>query len=334
MVRRQLSEMVFVGLAFVGCGNDGAAAHHDDASVGGALDGAIDAPAPLIDAPPPPADHYHYVIDKVSIPTTNTQARELGLDLNGDATVDNQLGMVFSVFGGMGFAPQASFDKEVDTGKSIMLADLYALDFMNAQAATFTMFPGTNPMPTACAGSQDTVCRHHLTGSASFTSNPQPFEQPLTGNFVNGTLAAGPGHLKIQLAFADAPPAQITLLGARVKLSSVSGSAITTAILAGGVTTSDLDNKVIPALQVSMMAGVTRDCPTATPPDCICMQSSAGQTSLGLFDANRDCVISVDELRTNSLIESLLSPDVTLENQQCLSIGIGAHAVPAGFFLP
>ena len=83
------------------------------------------------------------------------------------------------------------------------------------------------------------------------------------------------------------------------------------------------------------MTSVMRDCPTATPGNnCICTDNSTGKTNLGLFDADHDCSISVDELRNNSLIVSLLSPDVTVENQQCLSIGVKAHAVPAGFVAP
>lgn len=40
---------------------------------------------------------HRYVVDAFSVPTTNTQARELGGDLNGDKTADNQLGMCFSL---------------------------------------------------------------------------------------------------------------------------------------------------------------------------------------------------------------------------------------------
>ncbi len=40
-----------------------------------------------------------YVIDRIELPTNNTEARQFGLDLNGDKTVDNQLGMVISTLG-------------------------------------------------------------------------------------------------------------------------------------------------------------------------------------------------------------------------------------------
>jgi len=321
-----LRRIVWVAL-LVGCGDDGVAPR--DA----AIDAEID--ASMIDAPPPPVGHYYYVIDKVSVPTTNTQARAYGLDLNTDGTVENQLGMVMSTLASMGAEVQVSQDKAIDTGAEILLADLNTTDFTNAAGSTFTLYQGSNPMPQACLNAQDTACRRHLTGMSSFTALATAVDPPLAGNFVNGTLAAGPGHLTLQIVWPDSPPSTVTLLGARVKASSVSPTAIGAAILAGGVTMTDINGKVIPAMQVGIMAAVTRDCTMlSSPPGCGCAQNSTGKTNIGLYDANHDCAVSVDELRTNSLIVSLLSPDVTLESQQCLSLGVQAHAVPAGFIAP
>jgi hypothetical protein len=42
-------------------------------------------------------------------------------------------------------------------------------------------------------------------------------------------------------------------------------------------------------------------------------------------------VITLDEIRNNSLIQSLLAPDVTLEGQPALSLGFGVTAVKAAF---
>ena len=41
--------------------------------------------------------------------------------------------------------------------------------------------------------------------------------------------------------------------------------------------------------------------------------------------------ISLAEIKNNSLIQSLLAPDVTINGQDALSFGIGFDAVPAGF---
>ncbi len=340
MKRGMVSGAVLVGIA--GCGGDGAAVRRDaavmqqDAATDAAIDAAIDA-APPIDAPQPPGAHYHYVLEKVNIPTTNTEAREFGLDLNANGTIDNQLGMVFVTLSSMGIETEPWTDKQIDTGTELMLADLSALDFTNAQASTFTIYQGSNPMPAACAGSGDTVCRKHLTGSASFTALTAPVDPLLVGNVVNGTYttATGPGHLTIQLAFPETTPTQVTLLGARVKLVGPSSTALPNAILAGGVTKSDVDDKIIPAMRTGFMAVVTRECTMlSNPPACGCPQGSKGRTYLGLFDANQNCDIALDEVRNNSLILSLLTPDVTIEGKPCVSIGVSTQAVPASFADP
>lgn len=45
----------------------------------------------------------------------------------------------------------------------------------------------------------------------------------------------------------------------------------------------------------------------------------------------RDCAVSVAEIEENSLIQSLLAPDVMVEGQQALSLGIKVEAAPATF---
>jgi len=142
------------------CGNS--PAKHADAKP---VDMMIDMRVPPPDAPP---GFFYYVIDHEHVPTSNTEARMYGLDLDGDGTVNNQLGMVLATFSGMGFDIQGTTTKAIDTGSILMLGDLYALDFTNTTGSTFTMFDGANPSPAPCSSSSDTVCRHHLTGSGIF----------------------------------------------------------------------------------------------------------------------------------------------------------------------
>ena len=101
----------------------------------------------------PEGTHYHYVANKVFVPTTNTQAREYGLDLNKDGTVDNQLGMVLSTLGSMGFDIQTTIDTAVAEGSIILLADFQTKDFTNTTAAGIQVFLGdkatATPMPAA-----------------------------------------------------------------------------------------------------------------------------------------------------------------------------------------
>ena len=289
-------------------------------------DAAVDAPAMAQGA------HSHYVVDKVIVPTTSAQAKMYGLDLNGDGTVDNELGSVLATLSSMGANLQASVDHAVAVGDILMLADVQTSAFDNASDAGFTLYTGQNPNPAPCLNAQDTVCGQHLQGTGSFDVAAMPRDTPLVGAFASGTYTGGPGHLPLQISvLAGSMPLTLDLIGARVKFDATSTN-LTSGIIAGAVSQNDLDTKVFPAVQVSLSAQVAADCTNLTsPPGCGCASGSTGATLIGLFDANHDCAISVDEIKNNTLIQSLFAPDVTIEGMPALSAGVGFTAVPATF---
>ena len=293
-------------------------------------------PDAAIDAPPADAGmaegtHTHYVIDHMTLPTTHPEAPQDGLDLDGNGTIDNQLGSVLAPFASQGFDPQPAMTKAVDTGAIILLADLQTTSFTSATAAGFTTYSGTNPNPMPCTSPADTVCRQHLQGTGAFDAAATPRDPALIGAVTAGTFTGGPGHLPIQLALLGGQPLTLDLIGARVKLTATS-TAITQGVIAGGVAQSDITGKLYPALQQTLTATVAADCTALTsPPGCGCTANSPGATVLGLFDTNHDCAISVDEVANNSLIQNLFQPDVMLEGQPALSLGFAITAVPATF---
>ena len=294
----------------------------------------------------PEGTHYHYVANAVYVPTSNTQAREYGLDLNADGTVDNQLGMVLSTLAGMGFDIQATIDTAVAEGSIILLADFQTKDFMNTTAAGVQVFLGENPTPAACGAGEmytpmtKTGCKKHLDGNGSFSiaaSSPQ--NAALGGKIVNGTFTGGPGDLSLQIALGGTDAIKLDLIGARAKGSAITdaqiGSGTSGGIVFGGaVTKEDIDTKVIPAIQAQLVPIIMEDCtePTMPATGCGCMADSTGKTILGLFDTSpKDCAVSVDEIKNNSLIVSLLAPDVTINGKMALSLGIKATAVKATY---
>ncbi len=323
---------ILVGV--LGCGDDGGTNTPTDASP----DALPDAPpdAPLVDAPPPPVGHQHYVISQLRVPTSNPEAQAFGLDLDNDQTVDNQLGMVLSTFATMGFPIQEGYSRAIDQGTSITLVDLVATDLMTAATATLALFKGTNAMPSPCNGAADLACRRHLAGTGTFTAAATPVHAPLAGAIIGNTLTAGPGQLTIDLVFNGSTPVAVTLIGARVQASTISQGGIGNLILAGAISQTDITGTVIPAMRDGYAARVAVDCTALTsPPTCGCAGGSDGATYLSLFDtAPKDCAISLAEVRDNSLIQSLLAPDVTINNVNALSIGVRATAVPAGFVAP
>jgi hypothetical protein len=309
----------------------------------------------------PEGMHYHYVANQVNVPTNNTQARAYGLDLNGDGTVDNQLGMVLGTLASMGFDIQGNINTSVADGGIIVLIDFQTKDFTSTAAAGVAAYLGANPTPPACNGSADTTCQHHLTGTGSFEiAAGTPTNASLAGKIVGGTFTGGPGDLALQIAIGGQTPIELDLIGARAKASAISATAIgaTTAPntataastggvnLGGAITQEDLNNKIIPQIQQQLGPIIVRDCcgtgntahptcdATANPP-CGCVDGSTGKTILGLFDtAPKDCTVTVTEIQTNSLIMSLLAPDVTINGKMALSLGINVTTVGATFTPP
>ena len=306
---------------------------------GGGSSTPIDAPPDmLIDAPPPPLGHHHYVLDSVLVPTSNTTARDLGQDLNGDQAIDNQLGMVLGTLSSMGLDVQQTTTQNIDRGASITLVDLFANDLTTEPAATFAAFVGSAPMPAACASASDTVCRHHLGGNATFTVTAgAPTNPPLTGALVAGSMTTAPGHLAMPLVmFAGASPVLVNLIGAKVVLGAPAATKLGMLKIGGAITAAEVDTKVIPGMRDGFAAIVMRDCTAlSSPPTCGCPASSSGKTILDLFEqAPKDCMVSVTEVKTNSLIQALLAPDVMIDGMMALSIGVKATAVEAGFVAP
>jgi hypothetical protein len=326
-------------LAFAACGKSSTG--HSDAAVDAIAELPVDAPPDsALDAPPPPAGHHHYVADHEHVPTSTMQARQFALDLGAsttnapDGTVDNQLGNVLSALQGQGFDVAGATDRAVDTGAMIILLDYRAADLAATLDAGLALDDGADPIPAACASPSDTVCRHHLAGTGSFTVSATGPE--VGGSVVGGKLTAGPGPLHLQTA-AFGTPIGLDLANARVVLTMATDTTVGSAIVAGGVTQSDLNTKIFPSLQQQQMAAVAHDCTDTNPADnCGCASGSPGATAIGLFDTTpKDCMISVDEVKNNTLIKSLFAPDIcsaaTCIKPDLLSFGVQLTAVHADF---
>lgn len=277
--------------------------------------------------------HRTYVVDSIAVPTTSSEARMYGLDLDNDTIIDNQLGNVIAALSGMGVDASAMVTRAIDRGETILLAKIGTTSFVDAQVATFETFAGSNPSIAPCAGTSDTECRKHLEGGASFTALPTPVGERLVGRFDSGMFTGSAGNLVVRIALLGADPIDLVLLGSRAQITMATDSKLGSAILAGAVSIEDIDTKVLPAVHTNMSAAVADDCTEpSNPPSCGCATGSDGKSALATFDkAPVDCAISLDEIRNNALIQNLLAPDVEVEGQMALSLGVKATAVTATF---
>lgn len=280
---------------------------------------------------PPSGPHYTYVADTAKVPTTNVQANEYGLDLDGDKVIDNALGKVLATLATQGmFDIQGAVDLAVADGSIILLLDLQTPSFSSAGGAGLQIKLGDMPMPAPCTDpAMPATCGKHLDGNGSFViSTNSPSDAGVVGKISGGTFNGGPGDITLQIALGG-DPVNLTLIGARAKATGMSESGMTEVILAGALTKSDLDNEVFPAIHTQLVPVIETSCPDTAAMDCGC-PSGTGRTILNLFDTMpKDCRVSLEEITTNSLITSLTAPDVEIDGQAALSLGIKVSAKKA-----
>lgn len=275
----------------------------------------------------------HFVFESITFPTNNSAAREAAVDLNGDGALDNQMGMVFGTLNTQGLEANPDMQKAIDTGAAIQLLSVVSLD--GNAAVTIRAVPGLDPMPAACSGSTDTVCRHHLDGLASFTAS-STMVAALTGGVMadGGVLTSATAPLTLQVSFFGGP-ASLALQHPHVSINPAADAGLTEGVVAGAILESDVNAVVVPAIAAGMQAHVTADCSDlANPPACGCMAGSLGRSLLDLADASpRDCQITAADVAANSLFSSLLASDLMLDGRPALSFGTKFTAVPATFTL-
>jgi hypothetical protein len=279
--------------------------------------------------PVPEGPHYQYVVSSASVPTSNPQATEFGLDLNGDKVVDNQLGSVLAALVTQGFDVQGAIADAINEGTIILLLDLQTKDFVKSGGTGLTIKLGDMPMPAACNSATDTTCRRHLDGNGSFAVLAgSPETEAVAGKVVGGTFQGGPGEFSLKIALGGPQGVQLDLIGARAKATGMNEAGIESIILAGALTEASLNTSVIPAIFAQIDGIVKAQCTGTTPPGCGCAANSTGATVMNLFDTMpKDCMLKVEEIQNNTLIKSLIAPDVTIEGKKALSLGIKVGAV-------
>src|SRR5262249_39708956 len=151
------------------------------------------------------------------------------LDLNGDKSPDNQLGMVLGTLAGQGFDVQGAIKGAVDQGDIILLLDLQTKSYSSTGAAGLAIKLGdkATAMPAPCTGATDTTCRHRLDGTGKFTfASGSPDDVAVAGKVVGGTFNGGPGNFSLQIALGGTQAIQLDLIGARAKASGMSDNGI------------------------------------------------------------------------------------------------------------
>jgi hypothetical protein len=297
-----------------------------------ACNAPIPKPTPTQPAPTPSAEllpaasvRYHFVTNKLLIPTTQEQTQAYALNIDGDpqGQPDNLFGNLLTmlVTAAPGLELQATIDQAVNTGQIVTLHVLQTNNLVNDPNASWSIFLG-----------QTAPSAPRFDGADKFTIDPAaPTNSLIAGPIVNGHFAGGMGAVRIQMVILGSP-AVVNLIGVRVE-ADVTEKGCVNGKLGGGITVDEFRSQILPALADGLNRIIKAD-------------KTAATTILPIFDADQNGVVSPAEIENNLLLKLALSPDLDLLDasgkfnphqdgvKDSMSIGLGFTCVPASFTAP
>ena len=305
----------------------------------------------------PTCMHAQYVIGPlglssadhgITIPVTTFMAMQLGCDIDGDGLVDNQIGKLFAELAGASWAMnlQTATDHAFAGGTIILLLDLeYTPALTSTSLAGMKMYEGVHdpsdglPPPAFYYGG-----RFFVTQSAG------PGVGGGIDNINQGRFGPGSAVLDLPLVF-DQPRFRLTLESASF-FGYFQDTYVTGGKLCGAVRAIDVHDQMIPTWAAELSAAVK-------------VGGSSADMIKSLFDADHSCdtdptcvlgaagtcaCITGQEVENNSIVRSLLNPDLDLDpmatnpfvsdpndptyRNDAISIGVGFEAGAATFVAP
>ncbi|MFH2006371.1 MAG: hypothetical protein ABI333_07285 [bacterium] len=309
------------------------------------VDGVCDAAAGE-DASNCPADcaaggPYDYIVSELYIPTTSAEAQNIGVDVDGDGTIDNKLGQIMSLLMSQGTGdPNTSINADIDSGDLVIPLRLFVDAFptdASVLAAAYQGVPLTSP---PLFNGTDVVD----------VAPGSPTNQPIGGDLMSGTLDCGPGQLLIPVPLVT-QTVFVSLQSARVLGGPVTATGWTDVMVGGGITEQDMESEIIPALATYFNDVIASDpfgsvattlmdlfdgnC-EPTVPGCASQVPGVGECAVN-NPTDTPPVITVTELLCNALLNSATAPDVDSNGDgvnDLLSVGFRVQAVSATINLP
>jgi hypothetical protein len=231
---------------------------------------------------------HRFVVDGFTLPRSNTDARAFGADLDGDRNVDNQLGMVLGTL--------ASFELTTSHAAAIIASGAIAssvtvqADDLEDDRTVKVSYLGADGAPAV-----------HVGGRLE------------NGAFVSNRTATTrvPGSALLHLpVFVDADPSVVPVFGMQLELAP-DGAGGYDGLLQGVMRGDDVLRAVTRGLGQLVSA-----------------RPRAHRMMMALLDGDGDWTLTDDEIATNMLIISLLTPEVTFDGEEVLAIGFGFHLRP------
>jgi hypothetical protein len=225
-----------------------------------------------------------FVVDSIAVPLNNSEARQFGLDLNGDRTVDNQLGMVIATLTNFDDVTEHGADM-VASGVIASSVEIVADDFANDDTVAVRYFGADGEHAELIGGAL---------AEGRFTTETK-------GGIAIAKLPE----------FVDADPIVVRMTHMKVTLTA-DGRGGFDAIIAGAIEEDEAKGAAFTGAKQMI---------DARPADHL--------TFFRMLDVlPNDFNLTQSEFVNNSIIASLLSPDVTFDRKEMLSIGFRVHLSP------
>jgi hypothetical protein len=271
-------------------------------------------------------DCKDFVVSRLILPDSTTAAT-IGVDYDNDGKVDNVLGSILGSLASLAgsLELQSSLDESVYGGEALLLVRVQAASFTNAAQTLAEVWRGASQ--TCCSDPKNlTLCQSEASkgcfnGSHTFTPHAtDPYTALFGGKITGGQMLVGPADMVLTLNLSGVGTMDLHLKAVYIK-GNLKAAGIDQGVIAGAISKTELDSKVIPALAQTLTAEVND--PATSP--------STRDTILNLFDANKDKTIDAAELSNNGLIKMLLAGDVDVDHDGTpeLSLGLGFEAVSA-----
>jgi hypothetical protein len=288
----------------------------------------------------------------VTVPQSNAQAMMLGCDINNDGEIDNQLGKVLGALkaASMNVDVQASVDKSFTTGGINVLFDIeYKPSITDTMVSGVKGYIGMHDTTDGKTCDGTNPCAFYQGGGKFTVTNA--VGAGFGGQVKGGAGAYGPGELTIQFPLVmDQPPLNAHLIAASLT-GTIAMDSISNGKICGAIPADELKTTILPQVATLLSAQVKKG-------------GSTGDTIKSLFDADHSCdtdpactptapatpacnCITEMEVENNSIIKSLLSPDLDLDpnknnpfvtdptdptfHNDALSLGLGFEANSAIF---
>lgn len=242
---------------------------------------------------------YQFVVDNILLPSTKGQ---YATDLDGNGTVDDQLGGLLSELGSV-TGGSTGVGGSVSAGSLVLLHEVIADDLTNDPEVSWQLYEG---MPQGAPV---------FDGTGAFTVAPiSPRDDIMTGAITGGVFQAVP-HPDIKFVFA---------LGSEQLLLDIRAASITGPIstagcnpsnpmrFTGGITEADFDTKILPLVADAINGVLRNDCSLAPGASrCGCPIFNLLDSLILSLDTSGDCNVTTQELLTGPTA-SMFAPDADL----------------------